>query len=118
MGLTDSDAAFWHAPWPQVSTLMRYSLLTLWIVMLLSGPALAFMWWWPGLAAVAGSALLTLAVALGSLWLHQWQRKRLAIGKRSTAAAGVELSILLCFVLASFGAVWIWIECLFPRLAK
>ena len=77
--------------------LMRYSLRTLLIVMLLGGPALAAMWWWPALVVVSGSAFMTLCVAVLTLWLHGWQHirihNRLALGKNSALAAGMELSV-------------------------
>lgn len=101
---------------------VRFSLRTLIAVMLLSGPAVAALWWWPFLRVFVGSAVITLWIAVVTVWLHQWQidrmKHRSAAGKDSPAAAGLELSAILCFVAASFFVVGVWIEYVVPRLTK
>jgi hypothetical protein len=107
---------------PRIGLSVRFSLRTLLIVAMLGGPALAAMWWWPSLLVLFGSTFMTLAVALGTFMLHGWQtsrmQKRLALGTSSASAAGMELSVILCFVATTVGTIYFWVEHLVPRLAN
>jgi hypothetical protein len=92
----------------------QFSLRTLILVMLLGGPTLAILWWWPFLGVIVGSLLLSLCVLVGALCLHGWQLSRMdaraAKGQSSALATGIELSVLLGFDVASALLIGGWIE--------